>query len=115
MGTTILDQSVKQFEQNILFAGNHQVGYRRVALSRLWPEVVRLINRLGPPDDDQWPRGAERPRFANRVISPLRMNLHAGYQQHLKLTAVEPRLTRFEVGIPKLKNSPRSRESSLMQ
>src|SRR6516165_6284574 len=51
--TAILEQGVKQFEQNELLSGNHHVGDRWIALSRFRPEMVRLINRLGPSSDDQ--------------------------------------------------------------
>ena len=41
--------------------------------------------------------------------------MHAGYQQHLNRTAIETSPTRLEVGIPELKHSAGTRESSLIE
>ena len=72
-----------------LFSSNRHVRGSWIALPRFRPEVIWLVNRLGAAGNDQWPLGVKGPRLADCVISPLRVNMHAGYQQHLNRTAIE--------------------------
>src|SRR5579884_2280443 len=82
-----LHDAIEQLQRHKFFAGHGYVG-TVAAFGSAAEEVPRLVNGLGPACQDQRPLVTELVSVRNQFVRTGAMNLHAGYEEHLRWLAV---------------------------